>query len=240
MKTTITPTAAAVQPLTPALDDEPRHTPGPWTVEQDPAFVGECHPLHKHRFITCGPTEMGSDDWGNDPSSYVIAKMTDCQNQAANARLIAAAPEMIHALELAATELNKQGCECDCEDSPLSCPVCAVNSVIEAVGRNKKMPFPDLTKNRMELDRKRMAGLLAEAAGLADETAQWLTGNESYEPQVLADALTRLAMDCREASNKVQSLKIVVEVSGGVAEVTTCPTGIECEIIDHDNAKVGL
>lgn len=30
-------------------------------------------------------------------------------------------------------------------------------------------------------------------------------------------------------------LKAVVEVSGGVAEVTTCPAGVEVEIIDHDN-----
>lgn len=96
---------------------------------------------------------------------------------------------------------------------------------------------PDAPADAVQLRNtiSRMAGLLAEAAGLADETAQWLTGGEGYEPQVLADALTKLAMDCREASNKVQSLKIVVEVRGGVAEVTTCPTGVECEIIDHDN-----
>ena len=29
--------------------------------------------------------------------------------------------------------------------------------------------------------------------------------------------------------------KVVVEVRGGVAEVTQCPPGIEVEIIDHDN-----
>lgn len=130
IETTISGPAAVVQPLKPVLDDTPQHTPGPWTVEQDPAFVGDCHPLHKHRFITCGATEMGSDDWGYDPSSYIIAKMTDGQHQAADAHLIAAAPEMIHALELAAMELNKMGCECDCENSPLRCPVCAVNSAI--------------------------------------------------------------------------------------------------------------
>ena len=47
-----------------------------------------------------------------------------------NARLIAAAPEMLHALKLAAEELNKMGCECDCEASPVHCPVCAVNAAI--------------------------------------------------------------------------------------------------------------
>lgn len=40
--------------------------------------------------------------------------------------------------------------------------------------------------------------------------------------------------------NNPLPLKVVVEVSGGVAEVTTCPTGVEVEIVDHDNAKVGL
>ncbi len=34
---------------------------------------------------------------------------------------------------------------------------------------------------------------------------------------------------------KPSPLKVVVEVLGGVAEVTTCPNGVECEIIDHDN-----
>lgn len=34
-------------------------------------------------------------------------------------------------------------------------------------------------------------------------------------------------------------LRVVVEVLGGVAEVTTCPAGVEVEIIDHDNAKRG-
>ena len=29
--------------------------------------------------------------------------------------------------------------------------------------------------------------------------------------------------------------RVVVEVSGGVAEVTTCPDQIDVEIIDHDN-----
>lgn len=31
--------------------------------------------------------------------------------------------------------------------------------------------------------------------------------------------------------------KVVIEVSGGVAEVTTCPEGVEVVIIDHDNEE---
>jgi hypothetical protein len=33
--------------------------------------------------------------------------------------------------------------------------------------------------------------------------------------------------------------KVTVEVSGGVAEVTNCPPGIDVEIIDHDNEEHG-
>lgn len=32
-------------------------------------------------------------------------------------------------------------------------------------------------------------------------------------------------------------LKVTVEVTGGVAEVTDCPDGVEVEIIDHDNLE---
>ena len=31
--------------------------------------------------------------------------------------------------------------------------------------------------------------------------------------------------------------KVVIEVLGGVAEVTQCPEGVEVEIIDHDNER---
>lgn len=33
-------------------------------------------------------------------------------------------------------------------------------------------------------------------------------------------------------------MKVVIEVVGGVAEVTSCPPGIEVEIIDHDTGTV--
>lgn len=41
---------------------------------------------------------MTDDAWIHDPDSYIIASMRDCQNQAANARLISLAPEMAEAL----------------------------------------------------------------------------------------------------------------------------------------------
>ena len=48
----------------------------------------------------------------------------------ANARLIAAAPVLLHACELAYSELCKMGCECDCENLPTSCPVCACKAAL--------------------------------------------------------------------------------------------------------------
>lgn len=33
--------------------------------------------------------------------------------------------------------------------------------------------------------------------------------------------------------------KVVIEVSGGVADVTECPDDVEVEIIDHDNEECG-
>jgi len=32
--------------------------------------------------------------------------------------------------------------------------------------------------------------------------------------------------------------KVIITVSGGVAEVTQCPAGIEVEIIDYDNLEI--
>lgn len=36
---------------------------------------------------------------------------------------------------------------------------------------------------------------------------------------------------------KPEPRKVIVEVYGGVAEVTYCPPGVEVEIIDHDNEE---
>jgi len=33
------------------------------------------------------------------------------------------------------------------------------------------------------------------------------------------------------------ALKVTIEVSGGIAEVTSCPDEVEVEIIDHDNDR---
>jgi hypothetical protein len=35
----------------------------------------------------------------------------------------------------------------------------------------------------------------------------------------------------------MEKLRVVIEVSGGVAYVTRCPEEVEVEIIDHDNEE---
>lgn len=74
-----------------------KHTPEPWHVQPDPEFLSG-HVVHQHRFITCGIPDITDDRWGDDPDSYIICSMRDCHNQAANARLIAAAPALLAAL----------------------------------------------------------------------------------------------------------------------------------------------
>ena len=35
----------------------------------------------------------------------------------------------------------------------------------------------------------------------------------------------------------IEKLRVVIEISGGVAEVTHCDDGVEVTIIDHDNEE---
>lgn len=81
-----------------------QHTPGPWHVQADPEFTGG-HPLHQSRFITCGNPDFMSEEWKHDPNSYIIASMRDCWNQRANAKLIAAAPELLSACKTAEAQI---------------------------------------------------------------------------------------------------------------------------------------
>lgn len=72
------------------MNDQQQHTPGPWSVEADEKNV-HLHPCYQHRFITAGNEDSGT--W------EIVARMPDAPNQEANARLIAAAPELLYALE---------------------------------------------------------------------------------------------------------------------------------------------
>ena len=99
------------------------HTPGPWrTIES----------TNKTMRTVVGP---------DFPGQGYIADVNLCRtNDAqdvdgeANARLIAAAPELLEALNAASEWLNDMGCEH--EEPDLSCVVCLVNAAInKAEGR---------------------------------------------------------------------------------------------------------
>ena len=95
-----------------------KHTPGPWY----PHYAKADHCL-------------SSSVWGQEPGNQVAViggKSLEAMN--ANARLIAAAPELLAALNAASEWLNDMGCEH--EEPDLTCVVCLVNAAInKAEGR---------------------------------------------------------------------------------------------------------
>lgn len=91
-----------------------QHTPGPWHVNTLETVL---HTVHAVRGCVAEVSRGTMNEVGADEIE-------------ANARLIAAAPELIHAVELAYTELSKMGCECDCETLPTHCPLCACKAAI--------------------------------------------------------------------------------------------------------------
>ena len=76
-------------------------SPGPWRVLPDPFWAGK-HPCHDHRFITTNhePVVIGPGWRFDDSSAEIIAQTIDSPHQAANARLLAAAPDLLAALKL--------------------------------------------------------------------------------------------------------------------------------------------
>jgi hypothetical protein len=78
-----------------------KHTPGPWSVKSDP-----CH------FDTLSSVVAGKDNGkGWTPLMVEIGGLANVDEQEANARLIAAAPDLLSALEdLYAVTPDNEGC----------------------------------------------------------------------------------------------------------------------------------
>jgi len=74
----------------------------------------------------------------------------------------------------------------------------------------------------------------------------YLGDHQGYDENELKEIKTEwregyFICDEHEARTYIHELetepqKVVIEVSGGVAECTTCPDNVKVEIIDHDNA----
>ena len=59
--------------------------------------------------------------------------------------------------------------------------------------------------------------------------------NEDDEHKAALEALDYLGFSLAYCPDPYPRYKVVVEVRGGCAEVTTCPKSVEVKIIDHDN-----
>ena len=87
-----------------------QHTPGPWVIETVPTSVGICHKI--------GPFPPRRPDDVTPRSACLYADYPSVHNPAdnelyANARLIAAAPDLLKALELLVDNPYRDGTESD-------------------------------------------------------------------------------------------------------------------------------
>lgn len=86
------------------------HTPGPWKVMPCPVHAGK-HMVHDHRWIATANAEVEMspyvpNDWTiND--GILICEMRDTASQPHDARLIAAAPDLLTACKDLVAQLDK-------------------------------------------------------------------------------------------------------------------------------------
>jgi|GEM_PF-3959930 len=69
-----------------------------------------------------------------------------------------------------------------------------------------------------------------------EEDESW-TDDQAEDGILTLNALIQHAVDLQAQQPK--PLRVLVEVYGGVVEVTECPAGVEVEILDHDNLGDG-
>jgi len=61
-------------------------------------------------------------------------------------------------------------------------------------------------------------------------------GSKTISPTLDYTTLNHFLLGWRKASERIgHGGKVIIEVRGGVAEVTSNPSGIKVEVIDHDN-----
>lgn len=97
-----------------------KHTPGPWfPIESVNAETQGLHLI----WSRSKPNETG----------VLIARTCFAPQSEANARLIAAAPELLEACRRAIDWLDELGCDCG-TDEPGTCAVCIVRAAIQKAG----------------------------------------------------------------------------------------------------------
>ena len=81
---------------------EAKHTPGPWQLEADPCHVDSLTTVTGGQRMNAHPNA-----WPAHPLTVQVGGMASVKEAQANARLIAAAPELLAALERASAMLAR-------------------------------------------------------------------------------------------------------------------------------------
>lgn len=95
----------------------------------DPSYPEGLHPLHHHRFITTEAMGVEGDDFDGEGS--IICALRDQERQAADARLIAAAPDMLDALITTGHDLAEISLWIKCPESKPEAKLASIASLLK-------------------------------------------------------------------------------------------------------------